>query len=289
MKLKIVVVLIAITLAWLVGRGAIQVNKVVKVHGASAHAEGAQASSPAGVAQEGRDEIRETFKLARGARVEVRGINGPVSLVAVDSDTAEVHVTRVARDRADLERQKVTVEQTAEGLVVRGHKSEDDHWWKFWKGGEVKTEVSLRVPRASEVAAKGVNGAVSIGEFEGAVRVSGVNGRVEIGRSVGTAEVSGVNGGVTLGISRLSSDGVSVKGVNGGVTIRAAGDLNADLEVKGLNGSVTLDVPNAVEQERRRNSLRARIGSGGPSISVKGINGGVRIEPAASSPTSSGS
>ena len=276
MKLKVIAVAVAVAPAWFVGRGAVSINKTVKVNGASADA--------AGAAQEGRDEIRQTFKLAAGARVEVRGINGPVRVEATDSDTAEVHVLRTARDRRDLERQKVVVEQTGTGLVVRGQKDADDDWWKFWSGGEVRTEVNVKAPRRAEVAAKGINGAVSVGEFEGAVGVSGVNGRVDIARSVGRAEISGVNGGVTLGVARLGGDGVTIKGVNGGVKIRAAGDLNADLEVKGLNGSVTLNLPNVVEEERGRSSLRARIGAGGAPITIKGVNGGVQFEPATAAP-----
>ncbi|HYO64117.1 MAG TPA: hypothetical protein VER08_10840 [Pyrinomonadaceae bacterium] len=278
MKLKIFVVLVAAALAWVVGRGGVRVNTRAE-HG-STPTNTREALAAAADAAAGTDEMRQTYKLASGARVEVRGINGPVRVEAVDSDSAEVHVVRNARDRADLERQKVIVEQTAEGLVVRGEKNEGDDWWKFWSGGEVRIEVNMKVPRRAEVRAKGVNGSVSLGEFDGAVRVSGVNGRVEIGRSVGTAEISGVNGGVTLGVARLAGDGLTVKGVNGGVKLRLDDSLNADLEVKGLNGNIDVNMPNVTEEERGRSSLRARIGTGGPTITVKGINGGLRVEPA---------
>ncbi|HYP53334.1 MAG TPA: hypothetical protein VEQ42_07325 [Pyrinomonadaceae bacterium] len=281
MKLKIFVVLVAAALAWMVGRGGVRVSTRAE-HGATP-ANAREALAAAADDGEGRDEIRQTYKLAAGARVEVRGINGPVRVEAVDSDSAEVHVVRRARDRADLERHKIIIENTPdEGLVVRGEKIDGPEWWKLWSGGEVRTEVTMKVPRRAEVKAKGINGSVSLGEFDGAVRVSGVNGRVEIGRSVGTAEVSGVNGGVTLGVARLTGDGLTVKGVNGGVKIRVADNLNADLEVKGMNGSIDVNVPNVKEEERGRSSLRARIGSGGPMITVKGVNGGLRLEPATS-------
>jgi len=278
MKVKIIVVLIAASLAWLVGRGGGRVNSRAELgsHGGSTPAEQAAAAAA------GSDEMRQTFKLlAPGAPVEVRGINGPVRIEAVDSDTAEVHIKREARDRSDFERHKIIIENTPdEGLVVRTEKIDGPEWWKFWSGGEVRTEVNMKVPRRAQVEAKGINGALSLGEFDGAVRVSGVNGRVDIGRSTGTAEISGVNGGVTLGVARLAGKGLTVKGVNGGVKIRVADNLNADLQVKGLNGQIDVSLPNVTEQERSRTSLRARIGSGGPAITVRGVNGGLRLEPA---------
>lgn len=278
MKLKIIVVLIAASLAWLVGRGGVGVNSRAEL-GSPANASAEQTADAQAAA--GRDEVRQTFKLAPGARVQVRGINGPVNIEAVDSDTAEVHVTRETRDRSELERQKVIIENTAdEGLVVRGEKIDGPQWWKFWSGAEVRTEVNMKVPRRAQLATKGVNGNVTVGQFDGAVRVSGVNGHVEIGRSTGTAEISGVNGGVTLGVAQLAGDGLTVKGVNGGVKILVGQSINADLEVRGLNGSIDVGLPNVVEEERGRSSLRARIGSGGPMITVKGVNGGLRIEPA---------
>ena len=260
MKFKIFVVLIAVAAAWVLGRGGpeIRVNAV--------------AGEP------GREEIRRGYKLSADARVEVRGINGSVSVEAVDSDEAEVYVLRTARDRESLERHQLVIEQTPTSLTVLTRKGGVAWWKKFTGGDNARSEVRLRVPRGAEVTAKGVNGPVVVGEMAGAVRVGGVNGRVEVGRASGAAEVSGVNGSVKLGVARLGGEGLSVKGVNGSVEVRVADELNADLEVKGLNGSVTMNLPNLTEQERRRSRLRARVGAGGTPFKITGVNGGVLIE-----------
>ena len=84
MKFRIVIVLVAIALAWFAGR---------QVHvGMSAD------SSTTTTFEGGQEEIRQSFQLAPGARVEIKSINGSVDVEAVDSDTAEVHVVRTARD-----------------------------------------------------------------------------------------------------------------------------------------------------------------------------------------------
>src|SRR5918911_1243371 len=49
-----------------------------------------------------RDEFNQTYTLAAGARVEVRGINGTVEIETASGATAEVHIVRSARNREDL-------------------------------------------------------------------------------------------------------------------------------------------------------------------------------------------
>lgn len=267
MKLKIFIVLVAVVLAWYAGRGLKGASRaIVAVNGS------VEQSSPSS------RQINQSFRLVDGAHVEVAGINGPVEVEAVDGNTAEVHITSTARSVGDLDSHRITVEQTDSSLVVRG---KDRSGWSFWRwlrgGGEVHHTVKLKLPRRVELAARGVNGRVTIGEMDGAVQVAGVNGRVEIGRATGGAEVSGVNGGVTLTIMELVQDDVKVNGVNGGVELRLGSDLNANLNMNGVNGNITVEAPNVEVQEQKRSRLRARIGAGGAEIKVNGNNGGVRL------------
>src|SRR5215211_6169204 len=54
-----------------------------------------------------RDEVNQSYQLASGAAVEVRGINGTVDIETHNGSTAEVHIVRSARNRDDLNYQKV--------------------------------------------------------------------------------------------------------------------------------------------------------------------------------------
>lgn len=257
MKFKVIVVLLVVAMAWVWGRS--------NNHEANA-----------AVVTQGQKEIRQTFQLTAGAQVEVRGINGSVDIETSDSNTAELHIIRTAKDSSDLDRQQIIVEQTPTSLNIYGKKTEGS-WRAMFGGGNVHNRVMLKLPRRVELTTKGVNGPVVVGELDGAVRLSGINGRVEVAQSANFAEVSGINGGVTIGVTRLGPDGLTVKGVNGGVEIRLAQDLNADIDVRGLNGSVSLNIPNVTTQERNRSSLQAQIGTGGIPINIKGVNGGVRF------------
>jgi hypothetical protein len=228
-----------------------------------------------------QEETRQTFRLEAGARVEVEGINGPVEINTAETDTAEVHILRTASNADALEYNKITVEATASELVVRGESNGGHNLWRWlWGGGgHVKQEVTLTLPRRVELSTKGVNGSVTVGEIEGSVEVEGVNGRVEVAQSFGHSEIKGINGNVKFGVAQLGAQGMEIKGVNGNVEIRLKENINADIEVKGQNGNFSLNVPNVTMQERKNfSNMRARLGSGGAPIDIKGCNGNLRFE-----------
>lgn len=230
-----------------------------------------------GGAGDARDESRQNFTLAQGARVEVSGINGTVEIETSDATTAEVYVLRTAHSSEALERQKISVEQTGERLVVRGEKG----GWRFWRwmfGGGVTQRVALKVPRQIELSVHGVNGHVVVGEVAGNIEASGINGKLELAQADGYSSVSGVNGKVEIAIRQLGERGLSLSGVNGGIELRLGNDLNADLRASGINGKVRSEIPNVtVESDRKERNFQAHIGRGGAPITLSGINGGVRL------------
>ncbi len=270
MKLKIFVVLLALAVAWFVGRR--YAAGLPEVGGDG----GAVASAP------GVQRVDQTFKLAPRARVEVSGISGSVEVAVADADDAEVHVENTARDADALEDHKVTVAQTAAGLTVRGENP--DGPWSLWRwlasggGGKARQRVTLKLPRGAEFVARGIGGGVRVGALDGPVRISGVGGGVEIERATGAAEISGINGGVNLALAELGARGARISGVNGGVELRVPAGLNADLDVSGMNGGFSNDAPNAtVEEQSNRSRAHARIGNGGFTIKISGVNGSVHL------------
>lgn len=228
-------------------------------------------------AGEGREEIRQSYQLSPGASVEVRGINGQVEIETADTTTAEVYILRTANNQTDLETRKVTVTATATSLVIQGEKDADGFWKRLWHG-EVKQQVTLKLPRQIALTIKGVNGPVRAGEVTGALQIGGVNGKVQTAQTGGYSEVSGVNGSVTISIRQLGEKGIRIKGINGAVELRFADKLNADVEARGINGRVKAELPDVVvEGEENRSKYNARIGTGGAPINVSGVNGSVRL------------
>src|SRR5918999_2727196 len=66
-----------------------------------------------------RDEINRSFTLPGKARVEVSTISGSVDIKAIDGDTAIVQIERTARSRAELECNKVILEEASGNLLIK--------------------------------------------------------------------------------------------------------------------------------------------------------------------------
>ncbi len=265
MKKRIFLALLLVAAAWLAGRFMMS--------------DGEEAQD----AFAGQSEIHETFELAAGANVEVRSINGPVTVETSETTTAEVHISRTAKDPGDIAEHKIHIEHTPTSLVVRGENGPGRGWWRrlFGGGGAVETRVTLKLPRRVEFEARGINGAVTIGEIDGALSVKGVNGRVEARQAEGNARVSGTNGGVQLTFARVGGQGVEVAGINGNVQFRMGTEAAADVDVHGLNGRVSVSIPSAtVERNDHGSRVKAKIGAGGARVEVKGVNGNVSFDPA---------
>jgi len=239
-------------------------------------------SSTAQPGVEVRDEIRKSYELSPGAQVEVKGINGSVTIETSDSKTAEVYIVRTANEQSALDRRKIVIENTATSLTIHGEKGDSGFFDHFF-GSNPSEKVMLKLPKQVALAAKGVNGSVTVGDVDGSIEVSGVNGRVEVGQATGSAEFHGINGNVVVAFKLLQKDGVQFKGINGNIELRIADGLNADLETHGLNGNVRSDVSDImVTRSEHGNRYAAHIGNGGSPITVSGVNGNVRLTRAAS-------
>jgi hypothetical protein len=282
MKLKIFIAVLLVAGAWLAGRVYINRSSAGEdSSGGRAAVAGAAGGAAGVVSEEGGETVQrvnESYRLAPGARVEVRGINGPVEIATAEGETAQVQVEARADNAKSLERGRIRIEHADDRLVVHGPENGGGGFLSWLTGrGRAKHNVKLLLPRKVALSAGGVNGRVRVGEIDGGLDVSGVNGSVEVASAAGGAGVSGVNGSVAFALASLGPEGVQVSGVNGRVEVRLARAINADVDVSGLNGRVNNELPNATVGEQTRAHFSARVGQGGPRISLSGINGGVTL------------
>jgi DUF4097 and DUF4098 domain-containing protein YvlB len=223
-----------------------------------------------------RDEIRQTYDLAPGARVDVGGINGPVKIETADTKTAEVYIERTASCQEALDRRKVNIEADANRRSIRVETTEHNFLARLF-GSKSSERVTLKLPRQISLTAKGVNGAVVVGEIEGAVELAGINGKVNIANAAGTATFKGINGNIFAGLKSIGQEGITLNGINGNIELQLPADLNADFDAHGMNGRVIADFPNVSIDKSKRGNYWARIGNGGAGITAKGINGNIRL------------
>jgi len=259
-----------------------------------------------------RDEFNQTYRLAPGARVEVSSIRGPVEIVTGENATAEVQIIRTARTRADLEYHKIEVEQTGEGLVVRGVQEPEQ---RQRQNIRVDHRVRLKLPRQIDLAVKSISGWINVGDVDGETyvnsisgsanlgnvggklqvnsvsgnlkagnvgaeaRVNSISGNLSLGQLNGSLEVTSVSGSLRVVLVSLSPQGIHIKSVSGSIEISFQGEINADFNAESVSGQVYLNVPNVIrESEENSSHVRARIGAGGTPIKILSVSGNIRLK-----------
>jgi DUF4097 and DUF4098 domain-containing protein YvlB len=228
------------------------------------------------VSDDAREEIRQKYELAPGARVELGGINGAVKIETSDTTTAEVYIERTASSQEALNRRKIEIQADANRLRINGETTEHNFFAKLF-GSKASERVTLKLPRQISLCAKGVNGAFLVDEIDGGIELGGINGKVEVANASGSATLKGINGNVSVGMNRIGAEGVTLSGINGNIELQLAADVNADFDAKGMNGRVIADIPNVFIDKGKHRTYSARIGSGGHDITAKGINGNIRL------------
>ena len=258
-----------------------------------------------------RDEINQTYQLGPGARVEVSSIRGHVTITNSDTTAAEVQIIRTARTRADLEYHKIEVEQTSNGLVVKGVQEPDE---RRGRNIQVNHQVILKLPRRIDLAVSSVSGPVKVGDIDGQAHVSSISGSANIGNVGGKLQVSSISGSLDVGnvgadarvssisgnlrlgqvngsldvtsvsgalnstLTSLSPQGIHIRSVSGSVELGFKSDINADFNAEHISGGVYLDIPNVIrESDERSNNVRARIGAGGTPITITSVSGNIRL------------
>ena len=224
-----------------------------------------------------KDVSRQTYPLSPGARVEVGGINGPVTIeTSPDAKMAELEIERTASSKEALDRRQIKIESDSSRLRIHGETVDHNFIAKLF-GSKASEKVTLKLPSHVALFVKGVNGPVVVGAIDGAIGVGGVNGKVQVANAVGGATFKGINGNVFAGLKGIEQDGVTLKGINGNIELQLPADVNADFDASGINGRVITDIPNVSLDSRKRGNYWARIGSGGKGITAKGINGNIRL------------
>lgn len=141
--------------------------------------------------------------------------------------------------------------------------------------------VSFRIwaPRQTALTLSAKNGGIAVRSMRGESRFTTENGGVSLddvgGQVVGTTRNGGVN--VRLSGSSWTGAGLDVETTNGGVTLHVPSGYSAALEVGTVNGGIRSDFP-TVTPDRRGRELRATLGSGGPLLKLRTVNGGVRLQ-----------
>jgi DUF4097 and DUF4098 domain-containing protein YvlB len=220
-------------------------------------------------------DVREYTLPAGALRVEA-GRNGGIRVEGSDRSDIRIQaiVSAQAREEADAKRLVSEVEvQAGSGRVTAAGPS---------TGSREQWSVSYRisVPRRTDLDLEANNGGITINGVAGTIRFDTTNGGVRLTDVGGDVRGETRNGGlnVTLNGNQWEGTGLDVETSNGGVTLTIPDGYNAELTTRTINGGFRSDYPMTIQGELSpRRGFSTTLGSGGPPLSLRTTNGGVRI------------
>jgi hypothetical protein len=232
------------------------------------------ASSVWAAANQEREDINRSFSLPTKARVEVAAISGSVDIEAVHGDMAIVRIERTGRSRAELDCNKVVLEQVWNKLTIQSESVGGERCQNI----QVRYRVLLSLPRHVDLSIRGVSGPINIGEIEGSLRISGNSGEINLAQSGRGSRITGNSGTTTLKLRKLDAEGLELSGNSGAIKLYVDERLNVDVKVSGLSGTASSELPNVQFTKTGAADYHARIGSGGPTINLAGNSASILLK-----------
>jgi len=215
-----------------------------------------------------RNEINRQYQLAPNTTVELSVIPGPVEIETISGQSAEIKIVNSAETQADLECLGTPIEQTPDRLFI--------HSETLCKVSRVTQRVMLKVPRNVNLNLSQIAGHVRIGPTQGTVHLNSIAGHVSTG-SLPNAEMSSLAEGLSMEIKEIGQRGLRLSSIVGGIDLALSDSLNAQFFASSIIGNVVSDIPSVKLLTDGRSDFEAHIGSGGPSISISSVRGGIRL------------
>jgi hypothetical protein len=237
------------------------------------------------LAAAGQEEFHWTGKVAAGAAVEIKGVNG--GIVATGASAGDVEVTAVKKGRkSDPAEVKVEVIEHEGGVTICAvyPSSGTPNECKPGQGGrmsvrdnDVNVEFRVKVPAGVRFVGRTVNGGIEGHGITADAEAHTVNGGVDLD-ATGTARADTVNGGISARLGRADWTGtLALKTVNGGIHVVVPEGLSADVKASTVNGDIQTDFPLTVTGRISRRKIEGTIGGGGRLLEMETVNGGIEL------------
>ena len=222
------------------------------------------------------ENFHHIYPLAAGGSFALENVNGSVQVEGWSRDEVEVSAVKTATrsDSRDVSQVKIEVDDSHPGQVAVHTR------YPQGEGAEVAVEYHVRVPYKILLGSiETVNGSVTVRGVEGGGELRSVNGNVEVFDSSGRFSEKTTNGNLRLELRQLMAGGpMNLETVNGSVVLGLPEGARADLKVLAMNGDFYSELPvTSAASKPAARAFHAKLGTGGGEISVRTINGGIRL------------
>jgi hypothetical protein len=215
--------------------------------------------------------ITRTYGLDSDASFKAHVVSGNVTVVG--SEDADETVVKVVKHGGSVQQRastQVLAAESDEGVMLVSPAG---------PGGPVSISYEITVPRRGlhklELTAQ--KGDVKVSGFDGDLDLNVTSGNVSV--SSGGAVRSRVdNGRTSVTYAGRHEEAQEFSVVNGDLEVSLAGEPEVDLEAASTNGRVEVDGALPLKTERGGRKVEAELGGGGAPLSVKVVNGNIKIK-----------
>ena len=221
-----------------------------------------------------REEFHKTYPISADARISLKNLNGPVTVIAWDKNEVEIDAVKTAESKDLLDEAKIEVTAGSSAIDIRTHYPDDTH------RRAASVDYTLHVPRKGKLdKIELVNGRVRINGVQGGVHASSVNGEVEAREVSGEMNLHSVNGRITADL-RSTGRPVDIGTVNGQVALTLPSDASAEIAASTVHGNISNDfnIPVNHGHFAPGSELRARLGGGEARMKLSTVNGEIDIQ-----------
>jgi len=246
----------------------------------------AGAAPPARAQGPAVEQFERNVPLASGGTFSLSNVNGSIEIEGWDRDVVEISARKFTTGTAENLRQVgIEVSLSPGSVSVATHYPEGS-------GVEVNVEFRVRIPARVHLASVStVNGSVTVHDVSGDGSLAAVNGNVLLARGAGIFSARSTNGNVSLELLSLDGGlappgdsarstpraGITAQTINGSVVVALPADAGAELEARTQNGDFSSDLPLLAHTSAAGRAIRGRVGSGGPPLNVRTVNGSIRL------------
>src|ERR1700678_52784 len=219
--------------------------------------------------------FHRVYPLTAGGSFVLFRSNGSVHVDGWERDEVEVSAVKTSTNEfRDVQQVKIEVDNSKPGQIAVHT--------LYPKGevAEVAVEYHVHVPYRVLLGSIGtVNGSVIVRGVEGGGELRSVNGNVGVSHCSGRFSEKTTNGDIRLELHQLLEGGpMNLETVNGSVLLGLPAGAKADLKVLSMNGDVYSELPvPRISGALAPHAFKAKLGNGGGEISVRTVNGGIRL------------
>jgi DUF4097 and DUF4098 domain-containing protein YvlB len=265
---------------------------------------------------------RFRFDVCESSRIEARIDDGSIEVIGTATEEVKIDVIKRARgsspEAASAMLERISVDAYQSESTVRIEAQQHAAWENndfSIRWGSLRSDVEMRVPRASELELVTHDGRIVIERIEGRIEAETEDGRIRLREVVGSVrartsdgtivgrdlegdiELSTDDGRIEIDgsfqtVNAVTSDG-SIKvrcdsdspsptgdwllrSSDGSITLTLPREFSAEIEASTSDGRIVNELP-LTQMEESKSWLKGKLGDGGPLILVKTMDGRITL------------